>query len=588
MTEESSAPIAWDRRSLARWLLTRTRTVLPPLGASILFRIVGLVSGAAIIGLGTYAAASALGGTLSLGHVATLLVVLSLIKAFARYLEQFFGHYVAFKALATLRTYFFRRLEPQAPTATEGRRTGDLLSRATRDIDRIEVFFAHTLGPATTAVIVPLGMGVWLAAAVSVGVASAAVSCWLIVGLIFPLIESKRALGAARRLRHERGELAQHVTDSVQGACEIVAFGYEHRRRAEQDAWGERLRADQTTLGSIVALRRGLIAADCAATVSAIILVGAREVAAGAYGWYDLALAVGVVLGTLPAVTAVEEFSADLDQAFASAARVAQITEARPATPAPVRPVPLPDAARWGEDECPAVRIEDVTFSYAGGLEPAVRGITLDLPAGSTTAIVGASGSGKSTLAHLLARFYDPDEGRISIGGVDVRELADEDLRAAVGIVGQRPYLFNASIAENLRVATPEASDEHLLLACQRAALDPADFADGLDTQVGELGTAVSGGQRQRIAIARALLRDAPILILDEVTSQLDRETEAELSAALAELQRGRTTLIIAHRLETVQGADNVVVLDAGHVVAQGSLLDLAGNEQFRALANRD
>ena len=569
------------RREIIRWLLTRTRDVLAPLGASILMRIVGLTAGATIVGYGAFSAARALTGEVSLSRVVMILVGLSLLKALARYLEHFFGHLVAFRALATLRVYFFDRLEPQAPAATEGRRTGDLLSRATRDIDRIEVFFAHTLGPAITAVIVPIGLTAWIAAVASPWLAVTAACGWLLIGAVIPMIGNKRALASARRLREERGEIAQHFTDSVQGAREIVSFGYEQRRRVEQDDLGAEMHADLARLGHIVALRRGLIAFVGAGLVSGLVLVGSHEIG-GAYGWEILAFVGGLVLGGMPAVLAVEEFSADLDQAFASAARVAEITEAAPATPQSARP------QRPAEPRLGAVQIDAVSFTYPGGTEPVLTDISLDLPAGSTTAIVGASGSGKSTLASLLVRFYDPDDGAVRIDGVDVRDLADVDLRGLITIVGQRPYLLNATIAENLRVAAPDASDDDLVAACQVAALDLEEFDDGLDTPVGEQGASVSGGQRQRIAIARALLRDAPILVLDEVTSQLDRATERDLAAALTRLQEGRTTIQIAHRMESVRAADRVAVIDGGTLCAFGTYDEVATNEIFRALTARE
>ncbi|SNS67736.1 thiol reductant ABC exporter, CydC subunit [Micrococcales bacterium KH10] len=586
------------RKELSIWLLQRTRGVLAPLTLSILMRIVGLVAGAALIGYAAHAAATALTIGTSLKTVVTVLVVIALGKAVARYLEQFFGHFVAFRALALLRTYFYRRLEPQAPAATEGRPTGDLLSRATRDIDRIEVFFAHTLGPALTAVIVPVGLVVWVGATTSWVLAAVAAVSWLIVGGIVPLLGGKAALRSAQRLRVSRGRIAQHTTDSIQGVREIVAFDYAERRRSELAELGEETHHDIAVLGRAVALRRGLNSAAMAASLGALVLVGAGLVSGGSLTVEELAMVIGLALGAMPAVTAVEEFTADLDQAFASAARVVAITETAAVTPQPTAPTTLASGERPGR-----VELSDVHFSYpsftdederprdpASPLE-VLHGVSLTLEPGTVTALVGASGSGKSTIAQLVTRFYDPTAGTVFLDGVDLRDLDDDTFRSRVTIVGQRPYLFNASIADNLRFAAPEATEDELLRVCEQAALLETihQLPDGLDTMVGEQGLSVSGGQRQRIAIARALLRNTDVLVLDEVTSQLDRDTESELTGTLRDLQQGRTTLIIAHRLSTVRDADAIAVVADGDIVARGTHDELMDrSDYYRSLVEQE
>jgi ATP-binding cassette subfamily C protein CydCD len=223
------------------------------------------------------------------------------------------------------------------------------------------------------------------------------------------------------------------------------------------------------------------------------------------------------------------------------------------------------------------VTFDAVTFAYSAGEPPALNNVSFSIGAGQTVALVGRSGAGKTTAAHLLLRFWDPQRGNIRIGAVDVRDMKLDDLRQAVALVAQDTYLFNVTLRENLRLGRPDATDDDVLEAARRANVDEfaAALPEGYDTLVGERGVQLSGGQRQRLAIARALLKDAPILVLDEATSHLDAVNEAEVRAALDQLMVGRTTLVIAHRLSTIRGADLIVVLDNGSVVEQGTHSEL-------------
>lgn len=578
-----SAPDRVSRAALSRRLIQVGRPVLGPLGTSVVARTVALLCGVAQLALAAAGVARVVTGWGGIGGVVLALVAVSVVRAVARYVEQLAGHTVAFKALAILRGAFYDRLEPQAPAATEGRRTGDLLARATRDVDRVEVFFAHTLAPAVTAVLVPVAVVLWLALGIHPGVAGVAAAGFLAAGLLVPRLADGSAAAAARELRVARGEVAQHVTDTVQGVREVASFGAEERRLAElaerSDAVGRGVRGG----AGVTALRRGLNAALVPLTLLGVLLVAAGPVLAGTLTWADAVVAVAVVLGTVPAVLAVEDFAADLGQAYASAERVFEVIDAAPAVADPTDPEPVPAT--------PGLSLTGVTYTYPTRTAPALVGVDLELASGTTTAIVGVSGSGKSTLAGLLLRFADPTAGTVRLGGVDVRRLRQSDLRTQVTLVQQRPYLFHDTIEANLRLARPDATRAQLDEACRRAALTEwiASLPRGYDTVVGDQGARLSGGQRQRLAVARALLRDAPVLVLDEVTSELDGGTEAEVLAALAELRRGRTVVLIAHRLSTVVDADRIVVMDAGRVVEQGSHAELVtAGGHYAALLDRE
>lgn len=583
------------RRADSLRLLALTRPVLPPLVASLVFRLLGFAAGIALLAVAVDGVTQALTDGAVPGSLLWTLAGLSVLKGASRYLEQLTGHTVAFKALAILRVHFFRTLEPQAPAATDGRGTGDLLARVTRDVDRVEVFFAHTLVPAVAAVLTPVAVVGWLVS-VDVALAVTAAAAFLVTGLAVPRWRAGDTSRLAVESRRARGALAQHVTDSTQGVREVLAFDAGERRLAELDALGERSGAVLDEVASAQAARRWAGAALAPATLLVLAWVGAGRVVDGALGWGELVVALAVVLGTFPAVLAVEEFVADLDQAFASARRLFEVTDAVPATSDPDSPVTLP-AAGGGR----SVRLEDVRFAYPARGErtpgaPAVPeqlaldGVTLDVPAGATTALVGVSGAGKSTIVAMLLRYWDPRSGRVLVDGVDARDITLAELRANVAVVPQRPYLFAGTLRSNLLVARPDASQAQLDAACARARLDDVvqGLPQGYDTPLGEQGARLSGGQRQRVAIARAFLQDAPVIVLDEATSQLDATTQALLQDSLAELSRGRTVIQVAHRLETVRAAAQIVVVDDGRVLERGTHEELlAAGGAYAALLAR-
>ena len=564
------------RRQLSLRLLSITRRVLPPLAASIAARIVFLMIGITLFALGGWAVAGLASGksAWSIALVIVCAIGLSLLKGLARYLEQFAGHFVAFHSLAMLRNYFYDQLEPQAPAGTDRLDSGDIMNRVTKDIDRVEVFFAHTLAPVTTAIIVPILSVVWMGSAVSWTLAAVLAPFLLIVGAVIPFLGSGSTARAARELREARGAIAAHVTDSVQGVREVLAFGAQERREAEMSAIEKRISSGLGAQGRWIALRRGLNQAAVALGIVTVAMVAGSNVLADTLTLPQAGLALGIAMGSFGPVLAVEEFAADLDQAFASAARVFAITDRAPAVADPADPKPLTPGD---------IEFTDVTFAYptdedAPAPAPMVLGgVSIHIPAGKRTAIVGASGSGKSTLASLLTRTWDPASGTVTIGGTNVADASLRDLRATVASAPQRPYLFNDTLRANLLLAAPDASEADLERALE--AVDLTDWLatekDGLDTVVGDMGERLSGGQRQRLALARALLRDAPIYVFDEATSQVDPATEVRVRKGIARLATGRTIVEIAHRISAVRDADQIIVMDAGRVVETGTYAEL-------------
>ncbi|MDR0594381.1 MAG: ABC transporter ATP-binding protein/permease, partial [Bifidobacteriaceae bacterium] len=565
-----------------------------------LFRTAGLACGIALLAVAGWAV---FGAGAAPGPVLATLAVLALVKGLARYLEQYCGHYVAFRALARLRLYFYDQLAPQAPAAVEGRDTGDLLARATKDVDRVEVFFAHTIAPAVTAVLVPVGTVVWTAAVLGPAAAAPLALGLALVGLATPALGSRLSAEGAAQVRAARGRIAGHVRDSVQGVREVLAFGYQDRRLAELDRAGRPLAAGMAALGRVGAARRAANVGLIGLTLVAELLVGA----AAGLDAPDFGLLLGLTAAGFGPVLGVEDFAADLQQAYASARRIFEVTDAAPAVAdraaeadaggsglpaAPAWPhAPGPAAgAAWphapgpaaglGAAGAPEVRFEAVGFGYPGAARssPALVDVSLTAAAGRVTAIVGASGSGKSTLAALLTRSWDPDSGAIYLGGRRLDQYPLGQLRSLVGVSAQRPYLFNLSIGDNLRLARPGASEAELDRAASAANFDQVVAGRDLGWQapVGEMGELLSGGQRQRLALARTLLRDPAVLVLDEATSQLDAAAEADVLRRLADSWRGKTVIVIAHRLATVKAADRIYVMDGGRVVQAGGYGELA------------
>lgn len=564
------------RRELRKWLLSRAHPVLGTVAMSALARTVMLLAGGALMGAAAHGIVIASGTKrLEVPTLLWILIGLSLVGVIARSLERYTGHVAATRAQAQLRTYFYQRLELQAPSAVYGRQSADLVSRATGDISNIAVFFAHAVAPIITAVVVPVLVGIWLAATIGPVIALVAIIFWVFIGAVVPTIGAGPSSRATQRLRVARSDVAQHVTDSIQGVHEVLAFDHGQRRRADLADLGVVVAREMKVLGRWLAMRRGLNAALVSAAITVILLVGAARVRTGDLAWADLVVALTVIIAVMPAVLAVQECAADLDTVFTSAARVAEVTEADLLTPIPQVPASLTP----GPYE---VRFERVSFAYpeldAHGAAPdAISEVSLVLEPGTVTALVGASGAGKSTMSRLLMRFWDPRGGTVSVGGTDLRDLVDDDLRSLVTVVSPDTYLLNDTLEANLRLARPGATAAQIAEACQGAALRETLSAlpDGLATKVGENGERLTAGQRQRVAMARALLRDTPVLIFDGMTSELDSGAEADLSSALAAMVKGRTTLVIAHRLSSAVSngfeVDRVVELAAGRIVSDGA-----------------
>ncbi|WP_291794768.1 ABC transporter ATP-binding protein [Brevibacterium sp.] len=561
-----------SRRSTTRWLVSQTRTLLAPLVLSALARIVSQLLGVGLLVVTASAllatAASAQSHALRL---AAVLVVMALAKAGLRYAEHYAGHWVAFTSLQRLRELFFARLIPQAPAATKGRAGAALTETATQDIDRIEVFFAHTFPPAVSALVVPAVVLLWL------GTAADAALAWLLVpfvvlALLLPLLSARTVWTAADSVAEGRGQVAAHVGDDVAGVREVLHTGAEEARLAGLDSAGRALTRARSHSGRIEGVRAGLLELVQTAAVLTVLVTGVANGAEAEAVVLTLAAAVGL----RGPVSGVDGFAAGLDSALASAQRLRRIVEAPPAVvDAAGAALPArtgPPAARPAR---PTVEFRGVTFRH--GPREVLHDVDLVLPDGEWSYVAGVSGSGKSTLASLLLRDWDPETGAVLLGGEDVSGLPLEQLRSRVAIVDQRPTLLADTVDANLRLAAPHADPAQVQTVLAAVGLKEwaAELPDGLATVLAAGRSQVSGGQLQRLALARALLAQPEVLVLDEALSQLDADTAAHVREQLHRLRPGATTVEITHRVDLVEPSARVAVIDAGRLVETGTAAEL-------------
>lgn len=518
-----------------------------------------------------------------------LMVAVTATRAFGiggavfRYAERLVSHDAVLRMLADTRVAVYRRLERLAPAGLRGVRRGDLLSRLVSDVDALQDYWLRWLLPAGAAVAVSalsVGFTGWLlpeaGAVLAAGLLAAGVGVPLLTGVV--------ARRAERRLAPARGALATRVTDLLTGTAELTVAGALPARAAGvRRADGTLTRIDARA-ATATALGDGLIALISGLTVAAAALVGVRAVATGRLDGVALAVVILTPLAAFEAVLGMPLAVQHRQRVRRSAERVYEVLDApvpvrEPETPrqAPVSPFPLV--------------VKGLTARHAGQDRDALAGLDLTLERGRRTAVVGPSGSGKTTLAQTLLRFLDPDAGSYTLAGVDARALDGDDVRRLVGLCAQDAHLFNSSIRENLLLARKDATEDQLRDALGRARLlEWADgLPEGLDTLVGEHGARLSGGQRQRLALARALLADFPVLVLDEPAEHLDLATADALTADLLAATEGRTTLLITHRLAGLEAVDEVVVLDAGRVVQRGPYAELAAEDgPLRTMARRE
>jgi thiol reductant ABC exporter CydC subunit len=491
-------------------------------------------------------------------------------RAVLRYGERLVSHDLAFRVLADLRRAFFHRLVPLVPAAVGRVRTGDLLSRFVADVDQLQDLYLRALSPpVVAAAVVAAAAGAAGAVLPAAGLALGA--ALLLAAVAVPVATHVAARSAARRQGPARAALSTELVEALDGAAELAVLGQEHERLGRIVAADAELargvRRDAVAGGLAAGL--GTLVAGAAAV--AVLAVGVAAVADGRLPGVLLGFLVLLALAAFEGVAPLPAAAQSLARCASAATRLETVTAAAPPVDEPVAPWALPAGA--------TLEAQDVWVEAAPGstAPPRLAGVDLRLTAGRAVAVVGPSGAGKTTLAELLVRFADPDSGRVCLAGADVRELAQDDLRAAVLLAAQDAYVFTTSIAANLRVARRDATDAELHAALAAAGLGPfvAGLPDGLDTTVGEDGALLSGGQRRRLLVARALVSGARVLVLDEPAAHLDPPAVRALHERLRAEAAERAVLVIAHAAAGLERYDEIVVLVAGRVAERGTHAEL-------------
>ena len=496
--------------------------------------------------------------------IITVMIVIAVLRGILHYVEQYCNHFIAFKLLAIIRHKVFAALRKLCPAKLEGRDKGNLISIITTDIELLEVFYAHTISPIAIATLTSIIMVIfigryhWLAGVL-------ALAAYLIVGVAIPMWNGKRGSQKGMEFRTNFGELNSFVLDSLRGLDETIQYGQGEKRKEQMSERSKNLAGMQESLSKMEGSQRSF--------TNMVILLASFGMLAltiwlydkGAMGFEGILTCTIAMMGSFGPVVALSSLSNNLNQTLASGERVLSLLEETPLVEEIPGDVETPGTESV-EHEFTGAEAENVTFAYDN--EVILDNYSLKMQTGKITGIHGASGSGKSTLLKLLMRFWDVQDGSVSVDGTDVRKIPIRYLRDMESYVTQETHLFHDSIANNIEIAKPGASREEIMEAAKKASIH--DFIMTLpkeyDTEVGELGDTLSGGEKQRIGIARAFLHECPLILLDEPTSNLDSLNEGIILKSLKESARKKTVVLVSHRVSTMNVADVVYEMENGRI----------------------
>ena len=495
--------------------------------------------------------------------IITVMIVIAVLRGILHYVEQYCNHFIAFKLLAIIRHKVFASLRKLCPAKLEGRDKGNLISIITTDIELLEVFYAHTISPIAIAtltsviMVIFIGRYHWLAGLL-------ALAAYLIVGVAIPMWNGKRGSQKGMEFRTSFGELNSFVLDSLRGLDETIQYGQGEKRKEQMTGQSKNLAGMQESLSKMEGSQRSFTNMVILLASFGMLALTIWLYAKGEMGFEGILTCTIAMMGSFGPVVALSSLSNNLNQTLASGERVLSLLEEAPL----VEEIPgdVSDTRDTGEASFTGAKAENVTFAY--GEEVILDHYSLTLQSGQITGIHGASGSGKSTLLKLLMRFWDVQEGSVSVDGADVREIPTKHLRDMESYVTQETHLFHDSIANNIAIAKPGATREEIMEAAKEASIH--DFImtlpKGYDTEVGELGDTLSGGEKQRIGIARAFLHDAPMILMDEPTSNLDSLNEGIILKSLKESADKKTVVLVSHRKSTMNVADVVYEMENGRI----------------------
>ena len=496
--------------------------------------------------------------------IITVMIVIAVLRGILHYAEQYCNHFIAFKLLAIIRHKVFASLRKLCPAKLEGRDKGNLISIITTDIELLEVFYAHTISPIAIATLTSMVMVIfigryhWLAGML-------ALAAYLIVGVAIPMWNGKRGSQKGMEFRTSFGELNSFVLDSLRGLDETIQYGQGEKRKEQMSERSKNLAGIQKSLSKMEGSQRSFTNMVILLASFGMLALTIWLYAKGEMGFEGILTCTIAMMGSFGPVVALSSLSNNLNQTLASGERVLSLLEETPLVEEIPGDVETPGTESV-EHEFTGAEAENVTFAYDN--EVILDNYSLKMQTGKITGIHGASGSGKSTLLKLLMRFWDVQDGSVSVDGTDVRKIPIRYLRDMESYVTQETHLFHDSIANNIEIAKPGASREEIMEAAKKASIH--DFIMTLpkeyDTEVGELGDTLSGGEKQRIGIARAFLHECPLILLDEPTSNLDSLNEGIILKSLKESARKKTVVLVSHRVSTMNVADVVYEMENGRI----------------------
>ena len=539
-------------------LIGLVRPLAGYMALAVVMGLIGHLAATFITVFGGYAVADLLGlnTSFTLGFLFAAVIVFALARGMLRYAEQACNHFIAFKLLALIRDRVFRALRRLCPAKLEGRDRGDLISVITSDVELLEVFYAHTISPIVIAAL----FSVILCAFIGgfhplLGVI--ALAAYLTVGAAIPLITARRSGNDGLKFRTKSGALSGFILDSLRGLTEILQYGQGEKRLRDMEAQIDALSEDEARMSRTAAKNQAATSTVILLFDLAMLFVSALLYQSGSVPFTGVLIPTIALMSSFGPVVALANLGSTLQNTFAAGNRILDILDEAPV----VEPV-----ADGRDIAFTGAAAENVSFAY--GDETILSDVSLEIPKGAVVGVVGRSGSGKSTLLKLFMRFWDVQKGRVALSGADVRSINTASLRDAESFVTQQTHLFHDSIRSNLRVAKLDATDTEIEEACRKASIH--DFImtlpKGYDTPVGELGDTLSGGERQRIGVARAFLHDAPFMLLDEPTSNLDSLNEAIILKSLRQEKQDRTVVLVSHRPSTMRIADKVYSVEHGRM----------------------
>lgn len=492
----------------------------------------------------------------SFGTIASILIVLAILRGVLHYGEQYCNHFIAFKLLAIIRHKVFASLRRLCPAKLEGRDKGNLISIITSDIELLEVFYAHTISPIAIAILTSLIMVLFIGAQYAPAGILALLG-YIVVGVVIPVWNGKKGAEEGMQFRNSFGELNSFILDSLRGLDETIQYDKGEERMKQIDDRSRELGLMQKKLNRHEAVQGSLTNMAILLFSFGMLFFMLWKYERGIVSFDSMLITVIAMMGSFGPVTALSNLSNNLNQTLASGERVLSLLEEEPQ---------IEEVGEKEQTIFAGAKAEHVDFAYEE--EQILKDYSIELPRGKVVGIHGASGSGKSTLLKLLMRFWDADQGDIRISGKDIREVNTKDLRDMESYVTQETYLFHDSIANNIAVGRLGASREEIIEAAKKASIHKfiMTLPNGYDTEVGELGDTLSGGEKQRIGIARAFLHDAPFMLLDEPTSNLDSLNEGIILKSLHESRGDKTVVLVSHRKSTMNVTDVIYEMENGRI----------------------